>query len=167
MNNKNPQWRQEMEDIFKMLENAEGRLHEALKESHFANNQSNDSIKNDNVQEAPPVGSSSKVHKVIFEPYDYTKAGFHVDAFAMILPFDWLVRSNRENHSKGRPSDPAVLEKRETVRNMMIHAWKGYHEKAWSENEVRPISGKGHSANIFGNAKTGATIVDALGLLFS
>jgi len=50
---------------------------------------------------------------------------------------------------------------------MMIHAWKGYHEKAWSENEVRPISGKGHSANIFGNAKTGATIVDALGLLFS
>ena len=49
MNNKNPQWRQEMEDIFKMLENAEGRLHEALKESHFANNQSNNSIKNDNV----------------------------------------------------------------------------------------------------------------------
>ena len=80
MNNKNPQWRQEMEDIFKMLENAEGRLHEALKESHFANNQSNDSIKNDNAQEAPPVGSSSKVHKVVFEPYDYTKAGFHVDA---------------------------------------------------------------------------------------
>jgi len=167
MNNKNPQWRQEMEDIFKMLENAEGRLHEALKESHFANNQSNNSIKNDNVQEAPPVGSSSKVHKVIFEPYDYTKVGFHVDAFAMILPFDWLVRSTRENHSKGRPSNSAVLEKRETVRNMMIHAWKGYHEKAWSENEVRPISGKGHSANIFGNAKTGATIVDALGLLFS
>jgi len=139
MNNKNPQWRQEMEDIFKMLENAEGRLHEALKESHFANNQSNDSIKNDNVQEAPPAGSSSKVHKVVFEPYDYTK---------------------------GRPSDPAVLEKRETVRNMMIHAWKGYHEKAWSENEVRPISGKGHSANIFGNAKTGATIVDALDTLW-
>jgi len=102
MNNKNPQWRQEMEDIFKMLENAEGRLHEALKESHFANNQSNDSIKNDNVQEAPPVGSSSKVHKVIFEPYDYTKAGFHVDAFAMILPFDWLVRSNREKPFEGK-----------------------------------------------------------------
>ena len=74
---------------------------------------------------------------------------------------------NSINHVKGRPSDPAVVEKRETVRNMMIHAWKGYHEKAWSENEVRPISGKGHSANIFGNAKTGATIVDALGLLFS
>ena len=74
---------------------------------------------------------------------------------------------NSKNRVKGKPSDPAVLEKRETVKNMMIHAWKGYHEKAWSENEVRPISGKGHSANIFGNAKTGATIVDALGLLFS
>ena len=80
MNNKNPQWRQEMEDIFKMLENAEGRLHEALKESHFANNQSNESVKNDIVQEAPPIGSSSKVHKVIFEPYDYTKVGFQFDA---------------------------------------------------------------------------------------
>ena len=83
MNNKNPQWRQEMEDIFKMLESAEGRLHEALKESHFANNQSNDSIKSDKSQEAPPVGNLSKVHKVIFEPYDYTKAGFHLSAITI------------------------------------------------------------------------------------
>ena len=48
MNNKDPQWRQEMADILKMLETAEGRLHEALKESHFSSNQSNDNIKNDN-----------------------------------------------------------------------------------------------------------------------
>ena len=85
MNNKNPQWRQEMEDIFKMLESAEGRLHEALKESHFANNQSNDSIKSDKSQEAPPVGNLSKVHKVIFEPYDYTKAGFHLSAITGLV----------------------------------------------------------------------------------
>ena len=56
-----------------------------------------------------------------------------------------------------------VARKRNQVREMMKHAWKGYKEKAWTENEVRPISGRGHSANIFGNGKTGATIVDALG----
>ena len=49
---------------------------------------------------------------------------------------------------------------------MMNHAWQGYKKKAWSENEVRPISGKGHSAAIFGNSKTGATIVDALDTLY-
>ena len=58
------------------------------------------------------------------------------------------------------------MEKRESVKDMMRHAWRGYRENAWTENEVRPISGKGHSANIFGNAKTGATIVDALGMFF-
>jgi len=52
------------------------------------------------------------------------------------------------------------------VKEMMNHAWQGYKKKAWSENEVRPISGKGHSAGIFGNGKTGATIVDALDTLY-
>ena len=98
MNNKDPQWRQEMADILKMLETAEGRLHEALKESHFSSNQSNDNIKNDNVLAPPLVGSSSKVHKVIFEPYDYTKVGFRVyeckvppARFSFIAPFYWLM----------------------------------------------------------------------------
>ena len=48
----------------------------------------------------------------------------------------------------------------------MKHAWNGYVEKGWTWNEVRPISGQGYSAAIFGNQKTGATIVDALDTLY-
>lgn len=53
-----------------------------------------------------------------------------------------------------------------SVREMMKFAWDGYVEKGWSFNEVRPISGKGYSAAVFGNSKTGATIVDALDTLW-
>ena len=67
------------------------------------------------------------------------------------------------DYTRGTPSDPTVVQRRDQVREMMKHAWRGYKERAWTENEVRPISGRGHSANIFGNGKTGATIVDALG----
>jgi len=48
----------------------------------------------------------------------------------------------------------------------MKFAWDGYREKGWSWNEVRPISGKGYSAAVFGNSKTGATVVDALDTLW-
>lgn len=68
--------------------------------------------------------------------------------------------------TRGTPSDPEVISKREKVKEMMVHAWTGYKAKAWAENEVRPISGAGHSAGIFGNGRTGATIVDALDTLY-
>ena len=38
---------------------------------------------------------------------------------------------------------------------------------AWGDNELKPISKRGHSAAIFGkNTKVGATIVDSLDTLF-
>jgi mannosyl-oligosaccharide alpha-1,2-mannosidase len=52
------------------------------------------------------------------------------------------------------------------VRDMMKYAWDGYHEKGWGANEVRPISGQGYSAAVFGNKPTGATVVDALDTLW-
>ncbi len=49
---------------------------------------------------------------------------------------------------------------------MMRHAWNGYREYGWGANEVRPVSKKGHSAGIFGNGNSGATIVDAIDTLY-
>ena len=49
---------------------------------------------------------------------------------------------------------------------MMQHAWKSYEKDAWGQNELKPISHRGHSASIFGNSAMGATIVDALDTLY-
>ena len=48
----------------------------------------------------------------------------------------------------------------------MLHAWSGYSKYAWGSNEVKPISKRGHSASVFGSAKMGATIVDAMDTLY-
>lgn len=68
--------------------------------------------------------------------------------------------------NRGAPKDPDLVMKRDKVREMMKFAWDGYKKYAWGANELKPISNKGHSANIFGNAATGATIVDALDTLY-
>ncbi|XP_039264483.1 mannosyl-oligosaccharide 1,2-alpha-mannosidase IA-like [Styela clava] len=70
------------------------------------------------------------------------------------------------NVDQGIPSDPDILNKRDKIREMMKFAWDGYKKYAWGANELRPISNRGHSANIFGSAATGATIVDALDTLY-
>uniref|UniRef100_A0A8C6VST0 alpha-1,2-Mannosidase n=1 Tax=Naja naja TaxID=35670 RepID=A0A8C6VST0_NAJNA len=64
-----------------------------------------------------------------------------------------------------QPSDPAVQQKREKIREMMSHAWNNYKHYAWGLNELKPISKQGHSSNLFGNIQ-GATIVDALDTLY-
>lgn len=68
--------------------------------------------------------------------------------------------------NRGVPSDPEILSKRDKIKEMMKFAWDGYKKYAWGANELRPISNRGHSANIFGSAATGATIVDALDTLY-
>lgn len=68
--------------------------------------------------------------------------------------------------NRGAPKDPDLVTKRDKVREMMKFAWDGYKKYAWGSNELKPISSKGHSANIFGSAATGATIVDALDTLY-
>jgi len=49
---------------------------------------------------------------------------------------------------------------------MMQFAWKMYAQHAWGQNELKPLSRRGHSTNIFGNAALGATIVDSLDTLY-
>lgn len=50
---------------------------------------------------------------------------------------------------------------------MARHSWDGYVKYAWGDNELKPLSKRGHSAAIFGkNSKMGATIVDSLDTLY-
>jgi mannosyl-oligosaccharide alpha-1,2-mannosidase len=50
---------------------------------------------------------------------------------------------------------------------MARHSWDGYVKYAWGDNELKPVSKRGHSAAIFGkNSKMGATIVDSLDTLY-
>lgn len=55
----------------------------------------------------------------------------------------------------GEPSDPQTKQRRDTVRGMMEHAWQNYVKYAWGENELRPVSKRGHSPGIFGKTKLG------------
>lgn len=56
--------------------------------------------------------------------------------------------------------------RQQKVREMMKFAWDMYAKYAWGENELRPVSKRGHSAGIFGTSAMGATIVDGLDTLY-
>ncbi|CAL1528924.1 unnamed protein product [Lymnaea stagnalis] len=66
----------------------------------------------------------------------------------------------------GEPSEPDVKAKRDKVKEMMLHAWKGYEKYGWGSNEHRPISKRPHTGSIFGAGELGATIVDAVDTLY-
>lgn len=66
----------------------------------------------------------------------------------------------------GEPSDPDIREKRNKIKEMMKHAWDNYVQYAWGQNELRPLSKRGHSAGIFGKTALGASIVDGLNTLY-
>ncbi|XP_065584891.1 mannosyl-oligosaccharide 1,2-alpha-mannosidase IA-like isoform X2 [Artemia franciscana] len=68
--------------------------------------------------------------------------------------------------SGGEDNEDDIRKKRDTVKQMMAHAWKNYEEYAWGGNELRPISLKTHNPGIFGAAQLGATIIDALDTLY-
>lgn len=56
--------------------------------------------------------------------------------------------------------------RREKVREMVLHAYSGYSKYAWGQNEHRPMSKTGHSANVFGSHSLGITIIDSLDTIF-
>ncbi|XP_063706166.1 mannosyl-oligosaccharide alpha-1,2-mannosidase IA-like [Culicoides brevitarsis] len=58
------------------------------------------------------------------------------------------------------------VERREKVKEMMIHAWSNYKKFAWGANELSPMFQKGHRNSVFGSANIGATIVDAMDTLY-
>ncbi|XP_071800570.1 mannosyl-oligosaccharide 1,2-alpha-mannosidase IA-like [Asterias amurensis] len=66
----------------------------------------------------------------------------------------------------GEPDDELSKERRNAVKEMMLHAWNGYEKYAWGANELKPISHVGHSASIFGRSSVGATIIDGMDTLY-
>ncbi|KIH52200.1 hypothetical protein ANCDUO_17700 [Ancylostoma duodenale] len=49
---------------------------------------------------------------------------------------------------------------------MMLHAWNGYKNYSWGENELRPVSKTFNTQAIFGGRGMPATIVDAADTLW-
>ncbi|XP_058064480.1 mannosyl-oligosaccharide alpha-1,2-mannosidase IA-like, partial [Anopheles bellator] len=70
------------------------------------------------------------------------------------------------NSSIGEDPVSTVREKRNKIKEMMIHAWTNYKLYAWGKNELRPLTKRGHSNSIFGSFDLGATIVDGLDTLY-
>ncbi|XP_018322492.1 mannosyl-oligosaccharide 1,2-alpha-mannosidase IA [Agrilus planipennis] len=66
----------------------------------------------------------------------------------------------------GEPADQETRERRDTIKQMMKHAWEGYEKYAWGKNELRPISRQPHSGSVFNTLPIGATILDGLDTLY-
>jgi mannosyl-oligosaccharide alpha-1,2-mannosidase len=66
----------------------------------------------------------------------------------------------------GEDPNPVVVEQRNYVKEMMRHSWNNYVKYAWGQNELKPLSRSGHTSDIFGDSKLGATIVDAMDTLW-
>ncbi|KAK4587727.1 hypothetical protein RGQ29_018935 [Quercus rubra] len=60
------------------------------------------------------------------------------------------------------PEDPIEIERRQKVKEAMLHAWSSYEQYAWGQDELQPQSKNG--VNSFGGL--GATLIDSLDTLY-
>ncbi|KAK8487388.1 hypothetical protein V6N13_093145 [Hibiscus sabdariffa] len=67
-----------------------------------------------------------------------------------------------ELKSKAVPEDPVEIQRREKVKEAMVHAWSSYEKYAWGNDELQPRSKNG--VDSFGGL--GATLIDALDTLY-
>ncbi|KAL4272356.1 hypothetical protein GQ457_13G018780 [Hibiscus cannabinus] len=67
-----------------------------------------------------------------------------------------------ELKSKAAPEDPIETQRREKVKEAMVHAWSSYEKYAWGNDELQPQSKNG--VDSFGGL--GATLIDALDTLY-
>ncbi|XP_076357633.1 mannosyl-oligosaccharide 1,2-alpha-mannosidase IA-like [Tachypleus tridentatus] len=122
--------------------------------SHMAlENEKAQDKSNHDLQVKSGYGKQVEEHKSI-TPLDHHKYG------KVSLSFE------KQLEGDNRRTDYIIRERRNKVREMMKHAWDNYVHYAWGQNELRPISKRGHSAGIFGKTAMGATIVDGLDTLF-
>ncbi|CAH2036410.1 unnamed protein product [Thlaspi arvense] len=63
---------------------------------------------------------------------------------------------------KDVPEDPVDIERRQKVKEAMIHAWSSYEKYAWGKDELQPRTKDG--ADSFGGL--GATMIDSLDTLY-
>ncbi|XP_032512614.2 mannosyl-oligosaccharide alpha-1,2-mannosidase IA [Danaus plexippus] len=86
-----------------------------------------------------------------------------------------LISDNLQSHSLVKTyqvppldanTDPDVRHKRDTVKEMMRHAWNNYKLYAWGKNELKPMTKRAHLTSVFGGGDLGATIVDGMDTLY-
>jgi len=65
-------------------------------------------------------------------------------------------------HPTSEQSDTLARQRRIHIKNAMIHAWKGYEEKAFGSDSLRPVSGKGNNDS----GGISVTLLDSLDTLW-
>ncbi|CAI9753822.1 unnamed protein product [Fraxinus pennsylvanica] len=71
-------------------------------------------------------------------------------------------KSNSANRKSNVSDDPIDTQRREKVRDAMIHAWSSYEKYAWGQDELQPQTKNG--VDSFGGL--GATLIDSLDTLY-
>ncbi|KAL3632152.1 mannosyl-oligosaccharide alpha-1,2-mannosidase [Castilleja foliolosa] len=69
---------------------------------------------------------------------------------------------NKKSRNPDVSEDPIDLQRREKVKDAMIHAWSSYEKYAWGHDELQPQTKNG--VDSFGGL--GATLIDALDTLY-
>lgn len=104
-------------------------------------------------ESAPLVQPDAKTEETAIHGPDSNKVK---DAAAML--------QHQIQHSDDK--DATTRERRDKVKEMMLHAWSNYKQFAWGKNELRPVSKRAHTGSVFGAYDMGATIVDAVDTLY-
>lgn len=71
-------------------------------------------------------------------------------------------QSNMQTKKNAAEDDPIDVQRRESVKEAMAHAWASYEKYAWGQDELQPQSKNG--VNSFGGL--GATLIDSLDTLY-
>ncbi|KAL9247224.1 hypothetical protein vseg_020677 [Gypsophila vaccaria] len=69
---------------------------------------------------------------------------------------------NDNTGSDAVSEDPIAVERRQKVKDAMLHAWSSYEKYAWGQDELKPQTKEG--VNSFGGL--GATLIDSLDTLY-
>ncbi|RCN42497.1 Mannosyl-oligosaccharide 1,2-alpha-mannosidase C52E4.5 family protein, partial [Ancylostoma caninum] len=77
-----------------------------------------------------------------------------------------LTQSSEQLNNEIRGQDDENELRKKKVVEMMLHAWNGYKNYSWGENELRPASKTFNTQAIFGGRGMPATIVDAADTLW-
>ncbi|XP_068698673.1 mannosyl-oligosaccharide 1,2-alpha-mannosidase IA-like [Montipora foliosa] len=169
-------------DIFpiKVPKTALVKIEEVSSQQPLNRKELTDSNEADSDVDVAPVKSTVKTslnHKELIEKIKEEKDKFIQEKKSQMeaekqAEIDKLVNSSKVDDTGakgitgGEPSDKITLERRNFIKKMMQHAWSGYVSYAWGSNELKPISKRSHTANIFGASSSGATVVDALDTLY-
>ncbi|ESR41000.1 Mannosyl-oligosaccharide 1,2-alpha-mannosidase MNS1 [Citrus sinensis] len=80
----------------------------------------------------------------------------------VIGKIDHIKQAKQPPGNKAFAEDPIDIQRKQKVKDAMIHAWSSYEKYAWGQDELQPQTKNG--VNSFGGL--GATLIDALDTLY-